>query len=339
MHVEQTRGGMREAVHGVSAVALSLPTEDDEPCVHLDADGSHRTFWRSSAKPFQLLAMLEALEAAHHSENTPFTVRSLSDEDLAMGASSHSGDAGHLARVRALLARSGHDPSDLQCGPARPLDPTERTRLDRTGDAPSPLHNDCSGKHAFMLLACAARGWSIDDYLAPAHPVQRAVASVLDRVAGPDHPVAIDGCGVPTFWMTVRQMATAFAHLARAMDDPDLDPMLARIGHAMSEHPELTSGQGRLDLAVARRASGPLVGKIGALGVFCIAWPQTRTGIAIKVHSGNEDALAVAIPTIVDTVCPGALRTAPNWPWQSVHNAAGTLVGRRHLVGLSPPLS
>jgi len=337
MHVEQVRGDLREAIHGVSAVALSLRPDGHAHTI-LDVDGDHRTFWRSAAKPFQLLAVLEALEASGHSENTPYTVRSLSDADLAIGASSHSGGDHHLARVESLLERGHHTAQHLQCGAERPLDPTALARLERSGAPASPLHNDCSGKHALMLLACRARTWSTANYLSPEHPIQQGVARVVHRFVDAPHPTATDGCGVPTFWLSMRQMALAWAHLATAMADPDTDPLLARIGHAMAEHPELTSGVGRIDLAVAQRATGPFVGKIGALGVFCVAWPERRTGVAIKVHSGNEDALAVAIDAIITATCPGALAPATDWPWHSVPNVVGKIVGARRLVGLPTPI-
>ena len=52
-------------------------------------------------------------------------------------------------------------------------------------------------------------------------------------------------------------------------------------------------------------------------------------GIAMKVRSGNEDALAVAIPAVVDRVAPGVLRPDPAWPWTTVRNVVGRSVGQR----------
>ena len=241
MHVEQLRGGLLEARHGVSAAAITFPAHRSTPLVLLDEDAEHCTFWRSAAKPFQLLAVLEALEASGHSENTPFTSRALSDEELAIGASSHSGGDDHLALVRRLLERADLSVSHLQCGAERPLDPEALQRLQQANDAPSPLHNDCSGKHALMLWACRANGWSTDDYLSPELRSSSAWRQPVQRYTGREHPIAVDGCGVPTFWLSLHDMAVAWGRLAVAMDDPDTDPLLARIGHAMAEHPMLTS--------------------------------------------------------------------------------------------------
>jgi len=335
MQVDQRRGGLLEATHPVSAAAVRIVDLGAGPVAEpvLTLGAPCPTFWRSAAKPFQVLAILRALAESGHSENTPYALASLSDEDLAIGASSHSGGAEHLHRVRDLLDRCRLSPEQLRCGAEAPLDPTELRRIQRAGEAAHALHNDCSGKHALMLMACAARGWSTDTYLQADHPLQQRIAEVVAEHTGTVPPHATDGCGVPTFHLTLPQMARAWAFLALAMADPDADPLLSRIGHAMAEHPALTSGQRRIDLAVARRATGPFVGKIGALGVFCVAWPKARTGLAIKVHSADEDALAVAIPELVERACPGALAPpADDWPWSTVRNVVGLPVGERTFV-------
>ncbi len=338
MQVVQLRGGLVEARHPIHVSAFQrspdaawpAPLAPNHPNPNapglrlLDIDGDTRTFWRSAAKPFQVYAALQAIEDAR-----PDVAARLTDADLAICASSHSGSADHTARVQHLLQTFGLSPHQLQCGAEAPLDPAEVARLAETRTQPSPLHNDCSGKHALMLLACAVKGWDDTQYLSPEHPLQQGVLAAVSRFAGQPYGAAIDGCGVPTFHMSLHQMAVAWAHLAAAMATPSLDPRLARIGHAMAAFPALTSGVGRLDLALANRATGTFVGKIGALGVFCVAWPLARTGIAIKVGSANSDALAVAVPAIVDRVCPGALTPTADWPWSIVQNVVGKPVGER----------
>lgn len=333
MQVQQRRGGLIETSHPVYAAAVQV-TSATERSVVFSHEGHRRTFWRSAAKPWQLLAVLEAIEGAGHSENTPFTVRSLSDEDLAIGASSHSGGAEHTTRVTELLTRAGFGPEHLQCGAEAPLDPTELSRLQRDGLPTSPLHNDCSGKHALMLWACVARGWPLPSYLSPEHPLQERVAQVVSRATGVQAPTATDGCGVPTFHLSLVEMARAWADLAATIHDPDRDPLLARIGEAMMAHPELTSGVGRIDLALHERAQVPYVGKIGAEGVFCVALPGSQLGVAIKVASGNEAALAVAVPSVVDSLQKGVFSDTPDWPWARLHNVAGRVVGDRVLTFL-----
>jgi len=143
--------------------------------------------------------------------------------------------------------------------------------------------------------------------------------------------LAVDGCGVPTFHLTVAGMARAWSALAVAMADaPHSD--LGRIGWAMAQHPDLVSGTDRIDAAIARAATESYVGKIGALGVFCIALPQRRMGIALKIESGDEGALACAVPAAIAQAAPGAIVLPDDWPWNTVHNVVGAPVGQRVVV-------
>ena len=63
---------------------------------------------------------------------------------------------------------------------------------------------------------------------------------------------------------------------------PDLSETAraATLGWAMARNPWWTSGDGRLDLDIAAGARVPLVGKIGAQGIFCLAIPHLRLGLA-----------------------------------------------------------
>lgn len=327
MRVVQARGGHVETIHPVRAVAVRVAGDGGLEVVRTAGPPSVSP-WRSAAKPFQLHAVLTAMEAAGHSENTPFTVRSMSDEELAIGASSHSGQPGHVAVVDALLERFGCTRSQLRCGADRPIHAPSFHALLRSGGAPGPEHNDCSGKHAMMLGACRARGWS-DAYLPVDHPVQEAVRRGVVAFTGEEPGHAVDGCGVPVWVLSVLGMARAWARLAQAMADPDEDPLLARIGHAMAEHPWHVSGDDRIDLRLARHAREPFVGKIGAQGVFCVALPERRMGLALKVATGDDPAVAVSARSWIDAVAPEVLTPDPAFPWDIVRNVVGDAVGSR----------
>lgn len=326
MRVLQYRGGHVETAHPVRAVAVRL--DEGGPRTLWSSGDPIRSPWRSAGKPFQLLASLEAMEAARHSENTPFTVRSLSDADLAIGASSHSGQPGHTDIVSSLLRRFGRSEADLRCGAEPPAHTPTHHALLRAGGAPGPEHNDCSGKHAMMLGACTARGWDLA-YRPETHPLQQEIRSAVVRLAGEEPGVAVDGCGVPVWVLSVAAMARAWAELAAAMADPDRDPLLGRIGTAMADNPWHVSGDGRIDLRLARHAAEPYVGKIGAQGVFCVALPQRRLGLALKVGSGDDPAVAVAARHLIETLAPGALSPDPDFPWHTVRNVVGDAVGHR----------
>lgn len=319
MHVLQLRGGLPEASHGLSFALVG-------PGGALRTGGAATsTFWRSASKPFQLEVALSLL---------PDEGAALRPEELALAASSHSGQAGHLDVLGGILVKFGLSEGALRCGAEPPAHAPSAAALIAAGAPPRAAHNDCSGKHALMLAACAARGWDTQTYLAPAHPLQRQIAALIHARTAEPAPVAVDGCGVPTFWISLLGMARAWQQLAAAMAAPVTEPRLARIGAAMAAHPWLVSGDDRLDLALAQRAAEPFVGKIGALGVFCVALPARGLGLAVKVHSGDEGALGAAVPALLDRLAPGALRPAEGWRWSEVRNVVGRIVGQRLVAGL-----
>ena len=74
------------------------------------------TTFRSAAKPFQLLPLIE-----RHARRFAF-----SDEEIAVMASSHTGSADHVALVQGILDRAGLSERQLACGLDDPLDPEAR---------------------------------------------------------------------------------------------------------------------------------------------------------------------------------------------------------------------
>lgn len=314
LHVEQLRGDTVETVHPIVA-ALS-----DGERVLWAVGPEFSCFWRSACKPMQLLTSLEQLPAA--------LVDALPDADVALGASSHSGEPAHVARVAALADRLGISAEGLRCGAHWPYDEASKMAMLRRGETASALHNNCSGKHSFMLAASLARGWD-PDYLPLAHPLQAQNRARIEDWCGHRAAVAVDGCGVPCFAVPVRTMARGFARLAHHM--ADRDGLASRIGWAMAREPEMVSGTGRLDLAVTRGAREPLACKFGAEGLFAIALPERRQGLVVKALTGNGDALAVGVRAVLDELAPGLL-TAEDWPWADVANVVGKPVGRRRAV-------
>src|SRR5206468_10224321 len=83
--------------------------------------------------------------------------------------------------------------------------------------APTPLHNNCSGKHAGMLLACRLLGFPKEGYVDPGHPLQRLILEQVARLTGVpagEIGVGIDGCSVPAFRLPVAAAARGYAALA-----------------------------------------------------------------------------------------------------------------------------
>jgi L-asparaginase II len=287
------------------------------------------TFLRSAAKPFQALPLLEAGGAERFS---------LSDADLAVICASHSGTPEHVAQVRSLLDRGGFSPAGLLCGAHPPFHPASAEALCRAGEEPSPLHNNCSGKHAGMLLACRLLDLDPAGYLDPGHPLQRRIlarVAVLCRLEEGRIGLGTDGCSLPAFRLPLANAAYGFAALAdpRAAGLPaDLVPHVERIVRAMTAAPAMVAGPGRFTTRLMEATGGRVLGKEGAEGFYGLAVRgPVALGIAIKIADGGERCRdGVVIDALREM---GSLAAAEFADLEELHapplyNHRGMLVGR-----------
>jgi L-asparaginase II len=250
-------------------------------------DAEFTTYWRSCAKPFQVMPLLTS---------GGFDSLGWGDDELALACASHGGEPEHVALANAMLESIGLEEGDLACGPHEPLS-TRGARIIRdSGARVTRLHNNCSGKHAAMLGMAHASGWPTFGYERPEHHVQRRIEAVVSEWCGISQPTlgkAIDGCGVVVFSMPLRNMALAFARLGAASSDGDDVPR--RILHAMTTRPFLIGGSDRFDSTVIEETEGRVVTKVGAEGVHSLVIPSAGVGASIKVEDGGQRAQFVAV--------------------------------------------
>lgn len=280
-----TRGRAVESVHlGVVAVV------DPDGCpIGRCGDPAYPIVVRSSVKPFQVLPLLLAGGGEAFG---------LEDADVALACSSHSGTEAHAERARGMLVRAGLSEAALGCGAHRPFDAESAAELDRAGVAPTALHNNCSGKHAAMLVGCLATGLPTAGYLAYDHPYQRRIALEIAACCGLDGealgPAGVDGCGAPTFELPALALARGFAKLAAPDPERRGSPRaaaLARVARAMGEHPGMVAGPGRFTTALIATTGGRVIGKEGAEGVYGLAIRgPLPMGAALKIADGGERA-------------------------------------------------
>jgi len=285
--IEATRGDLVESVHRVSVAAVRA----DGTLVAAAGDPSLVTFWRSAAKPFQAMPLLED-GAADALAITP--------AELALACASHSSEPRHLAVADGLLRRIGATAADLACGPHPPLSPAVAERVIREGIALTPLWSNCSGKHAGMLALARHHGWPLAGYTRPDHPVQRRIFAAVAHWTGMA-PAAIgtatDGCTAVTFALPLGAMATAWARLGASAERGP-----ARLRAAMAAHPELVAGRGRLCTELMAATGGRVLAKVGAAGVYCAAIPELGLGIALKVWDGDSESASVALLAVLEGV-------------------------------------
>jgi L-asparaginase len=275
INVAVTRGSLVESRHRVHAVVVR-----DGQVAESWGDPDVVSFVRSAAKPLQVL---------------PLVPYGLPEEELAIACASHEALPEQLVAVRALLERAGVSADDLECG----------------AEHGSRLRHNCSGKHAGFLFLARQRGWPTEGYRLPDHPVQQGVHALVGEVVGRDPEPAVDGCGVPTFGLSLTEMARVFAGLVRG-EPAGADTVVT----AMTSHPQLIGGPGAVDTLVMRALPGS-VAKRGAEGVLCVGLPD-GAGVALKVDDGANRAGYSAA---------GLVLGIPELQERPVRNSRGETVG------------
>ncbi len=282
-----TRGATVESVHRVHAAVVNAAGTRIGSARNADLV----THWRSCAKPFQVMSLLE---------HGGFDAMGWGDDQLALACGSHGGEPEHVALAHAMLVSLGMEEGDLACGPHDPLSARGEKLLRESGERPSRLHNNCSGKHAAMLARAHTASWSTMGYERFEHPVQQEclaqVAKWTDQ-DGESIPCAIDGCGVVVFALPLYAMALAYARLADAARRSHEVP--SRIAHAMQTRPFLVGGSDRFDSAIISATEGRVIAKVGAEGVHSLALIDEGIGIAVKVECGAQRAQFPAVIAVL----------------------------------------
>jgi L-asparaginase II len=288
--VEMFRGGRIESRH---RGAIAVCDADGGTFLAL-GDVETPVFPRSAVKAFQALPLIESGAADRFG---------LSEAEIALACASHSGEPAHAKMARAMLGKCGRAPGALECGTHWPSSLEAGRALAASGQQPSALHNNCSGKHAgFVCLACAGH---VDPagYVEPNHWVQREVAQALaDMTRSPidERHRAIDGCAIPTYAIPLRALAQGFARFGAGVGiSANRAAAAKRIRAAAAAHPYYIAGAGKFDTVVMQALGERAFVKTGAEGVYCAAFPGQGLGVAIKCRDGATRAAEVAMGAMI----------------------------------------
>jgi L-asparaginase II len=319
------RGGMVESVHRGSIAVVDARGK----LVAFAGDPATRTCLRSSAKPFQAIPLLEYGGRDEYD---------LTGEELALTCASHGGEPVHVSTAAALLRKGEFDEEDLLCAPHLPFDDKSAADLRASGEPPSPLHNNCSGKHAGMLLATQVMDAPSAGYSAPDHPLQLLMRHTIADFAGltPEEvPYAIDGCGVPAFFLTLYRAAYAYARLMDGAIERYADSG-RQVIEAMTSHPHYVAGNWSMTTPLMAAFRGELLAKEGAEGFYGMALAPSLAanydgplGVAIKIEDGSMDrGRDPVILRVLEMLGVDIERVElERYRDGTVHNYAGTVVG------------
>ncbi len=287
-------------------------------------DPQYQAFTRSALKPFQALPFLLSDGPAKFG---------LAEEELALLCASHSGEEKHLAGVHAILDKIGMKVEHLECGCAVPLYydfVNLPAPIDRQWTA---AHHNCSGKHSGFLGWCRLHGAPTANYVAPDHPLQRAIrAALADAVDLPESsmPMGIDGCSAPNYALPLAKLAHLYARLAQGPGDARLGQALGPLFDAMTRRPDMVSGTERTDLVWMTAGGGDWVAKVGADAVQAFGIRSAGIGIAIKIADGNSRGMHTVTYNVLEQLglLDDAQRTVlERFRRPEIRNARGTPAG------------
>jgi L-asparaginase II len=274
--VEFTRAGLLETVNrGWIAVARG-----DGSLVGAVGDPEHVIYPRSAMKPFQAIAMVESGAADRFD---------FGDQELAVSCASHNGEARHKQVVAGMLERAGQPISAMLNG----ADPEWATgfTIPKEVNDDNQLAQNCSGKHAGMVVACAAKGLPVAAYADFEHPYQVEIKRIVSdfwEVAPDDLVAGRDNCTLPAYAAPIRNVATGWAKIASPEHAPAAHrAAISRLGDAMGRDPFMVAGTNRFNTFLMETTGGRILAKDGAEGVLCMAVRDLGLGIAFKLEDGS----------------------------------------------------
>lgn len=330
--VENIRGSVVESFHRGSFCVV----DEHGSVLWSHGDVNQVSFPRSALKYFQHIPFLLS---------GGFDAMGFTEKDLAIMCASHNGEKMHLEAVELVLNRISLNSDALQCGAQQPALKNDFIALVRDQQEPTCMHNNCSGKHAGFLAHCTYNNLDIQSYLSPNHQLHKEIkriTALFYEMNELDLSVGVDGCSAPIFGMPLINQALAYKNLVSPAlwKSEAIDKACRRIVGAVSTYPNLIAGTKRYCTDLMKVTSGRIIGKTGADGVYCLAIPSKKWGIAIKIDDGKmgpqyQVAQEVLIQLGLLSMSESKL-LAQHWHCEN-KNFAGNYVGYSSAVKLSCP--
>jgi len=324
------RAGAEESRH---AVDIALVDSDGAVLLGL-GDIERPIFARSAMKPLQAIALAEKL-------NDSPAHQQLCAAEMSLICASHNGQIYHSETVQKLLGKFDLSPDLLACAPHWSLDEVTLIEQARRIDRPACIHNNCSGKHAGMLVLGKLMDVPLAGYADISHPVQQTILGVLEVMTGTDlmqFTHGIDGCGAPAPSAPLGNWARGFAMFADAEAlSAKRAAACADLRESIAGEPMMIAGDRRLCSALARAFGSKITAKVGAEGVYGAAFNELGLGVMMKVRDGNRRAVEIAIGAVIHLLgydipadlVPYFAPTVKNWASDEVGDfiVEGAIVG------------
>ena len=296
LKVEYIRDGLIEESH--EGVWVSA-----KPIKGFSPSNDHDTpyFLRSCAKPLQATLLIDA--------GIDFT-----PEEIALCCGSHAGEDCHIKVATKIIKKLKIGENMLKCGIHAPLSRGMQNRMIVRGDSPTPLHNNCSGKHLGFLALCLKNEWDVATYDDPNHPLQLAIKERINEMCGitKKYPMTTDGCGVPILSMPLKNIAQGYVKL---LEYP-------QILTAIKANPYIFGGEGRTDTEIIQKTEN-LIAKVGAGGLCAVLNVKEMNAIVVKINDASAEARRFALIELINRLGWGEIKYD-----NRIKTIAGKVVGQ-----------
>ncbi|GAB4435774.1 MAG: asparaginase [bacterium] len=276
------RGSYPENVHRCHVVVV----DREGNTVFSAGKENYFTCLRSAAKPLQAIPIVIENIDRHFG---------LTERELASFCGSLNAEPFQVEVVREILKKAGLDESYLKCGASYPSYKKAAETLKAKGEKPAPIYHNCAAKHAGMLLVCQFKGYDKENYYKESHPLQKEIEEIVADYAElkrEDVKIVTDGCGLPVFFMPLKNIAIAYKNLALKMENHLSG--VRRLLKSAIDYPEMVGGTERLCTDVIRFTAGKIFAKVGADGVYAAFNMNRMEALAMKVEDGSAKALQPA---------------------------------------------
>jgi L-asparaginase II len=320
LSVEVLRGSVVESQHRVMAVVVD---ERAVPVIYW-GNTDYVTYPRSAIKMLQALPLVESGAAdAFGFEN----------KHICLACSSHRGEKNHILGVTEMMKKADISESQLICGVHYPSHEATAHEMIRKGVQPTPICNNCSGKHTGMIATCLHLKENPEGYERYDHPNQVRQRKVLSEVMRFDlnkSSYGTDGCGIPTYAVPLQSMAIGMLALVNPKESETRRRAGRRIIDAVKHEAFYLSGTDDFTTDMIQKTHGHCVIKNGAEGVFCGVIPDKHWAFAIKAEDGASRAAQAATAFLLQKL--GVIKTdeaikLKNHLEPKIKNWKGTEVG------------
>ena len=281
--VEFVRDGLVEQEH-YGFIVLA----DKNRAFDFTGDAKNYPFYlRSCAKPLQASLLIDYGMDKFYD---------MTEAEIAICCASHAGEEVHVKTAKKLLNKIGLDESCLKCGLHKPLSKTEQTKMLLNSEPVHLLQNNCSGKHVMMLGLCKMKGWDINTYDKPEHPLQQAIKEQVYKLCQlkKEYPITTDGCGVPIMSMPLTNMLHGYLNLF-------CNPKYEKIKNAFLNNPYIIGGEDRSDTKIIENSKN-IVAKVGAGGLCIVVNTQTEEAFVVKISDCNMQARELVVTKVLDNL-------------------------------------